>query len=108
MQWLVHSCAGQCPRGPPAEQRQGPPHLIHPHLVSCETFNPSIVWNASLAVRLRIPFFLQTQNLRNNAASALASSRREPVFQQVAAFIYLIKSLVYKIVVIVNVAVNCG
>jgi len=53
-------------------------------------------------------FFLPTLNYRNNAAFALAGSRREPVFQQAAAFIYLIKSLVYKIVVIVNAAVNCG
>lgn len=45
---------------------------------------------------------------RNNAAFTLASSRREPVFQQATSFIYLIKSLVYKIVVIVNAAVNCG
>jgi hypothetical protein len=97
-----------CPRGTSAEQRRRSSHLSHPHLVPCQTFTLSIVCNASLTISLRIPFFLQTFNDRNHAAFTLASSRREPVFQQAAAFIYLIKSLVYKIVVIVNVAVNCG
>jgi hypothetical protein len=104
MQWLVHSREAVNPDFLPGTIAYPSASRFLPNLHTAEHVRCAPGRSGSHVVF----FYCRPFNHRNNPVLALASSRREPVFQQGRAFIYLIKKLVYKIVVVVNAAVNCG